>query len=620
MLRQDSPFINPGPAARPNQLAIIQLSKDDLIPVYLRDIEGEHDGYKEGHVLNTRFGSFPHSTLIGAPWGSQIRASNVDTGSRGRKKKNKQAKETATDVKEEEVADGDATGLKRKRGPNDEGEKRIKGEPNHSATAIEDNTAEQAQQITVIGDVKIEVEDEQKDQALQVSESSKHTPKQRKTTTTAARSGFVYILPPTPEIWTSSLPHRTQVVYTPDYSYVLQRIRARPGSRLIEAGSGSGSFTHASARAVYDGETGFHDGTGPTGKVFSFEFHEQRFEKMKKEISEHGLNRIVEINHRDVYKDGFLVDGKSPEADAVFLDLPAPWLALPHLSRRRVKNGSEMEGIQNGAEGNGHDEEKWISALNPKRSTYICTFSPCIEQVTRTVSEMRKLGWVEIDMVEIAHRRINVHRDKIGLDVVSDRGAQQAPGNVAEALVKLKEIEVKTAEHNAKMFAGKSKAKKTDEDDDMDDYIPPPEKITAEGSAQQPRGAEEGATKKAAVKPFLQGRLVTRPEAETKAHTSYLVFAVLPREWTEEDEAAAAARWPVGEEPPKTIGAMDRASRKAQRREMMQGNRKKNDKLKSSHVQRLDLTTEEAKSQAQEIEADKIVEDAELDKVKTEEA
>lgn len=618
MLRQDSPFLNPGPAARPNQLAIIQLSKDDLIPVYLRDTEGEHDGYKEGHVLNTRFGSFPHSTLIGAPWGSQVRASNVDTGSRGRKKKNKQAKETATNVKEEGTADGDAPGLKRKRGPNDEGEKRVKGEPDQPATTIEDNTAEQAQQITVTGDAENEVESEQNDQALQVSESSKPPQKQQKTTATAARSGFVYILPPTPEIWTSSLPHRTQVVYTPDYSYVLQRIRARPGSRLIEAGSGSGSFTHASARAVYDGETGFHDGTGPTGKVFSFEFHEQRFEKMKKEISEHGLDRTVEINHRDVYKDGFLVDGKSPEADAVFLDLPAPWLALPHLSRRRVKNGSEMEGIQTGAEGNGEDEEKWISPLNPKRSAYICTFSPCIEQVTRTVSEMRKLGWVEIDMVEIAHRRINVHREKIGLDVISDRGAQQAPGNVAEALAKLKEIEVKTAEHNAKMFAGNSKAKKTDEDDDMDDYAPPPQKMTAESSAQQPKGAEEGSTKEPAVKPFLQGRLVTRPEAETKAHTSYLVFAVLPREWTEEDEAAAAARWPVvGDEPPKTIGAMDRASRKAQRREMMQGNRKKNDKLKSSHVQRLDLTTEEAKSQAQEIKAEEIVEDA---KVKVEEA
>lgn len=612
MLRQDSPFLNPGLVARPNQLAIIQLSKDDLVPVYLRDTEGEHDGYKEGHVLNTRFGSFPHSTLIGVPWGSQVRASNVDTGSRGRKKKNKQVKEAVIDDKESGPTETDATGLKRKRDPNDEGEKRVKGAPDQPAAAIKDNTAEQAQETTVIGEAGTDVENKQEQQTIRKSESSKPPQKQQKTT--AARSGFVYILPPTPEIWTSSLPHRTQVVYTPDYSYVLQRIRARPGSRLIEAGSGSGSFTHASARAVYDGETGFHDITGPTGKVFSFEFHEQRFEKMRKEISEHGLSRLVEINHRDVYKDGFLVDGKSPDADAVFLDLPAPWLALPHLSRRRVKTGSEMEGIQTGGKGRTEEEEKWISPLNPKKSAYLCTFSPCIEQVTRTVSEMRRLGWVEIDMVEIAHKRINVFREKIGLDVVSDRGAQQAPGNVEEALAKLKEIEVKTAEHNAKMFASNSKAKKTDDDDDMDDYDPLPRKTPAEGDAGEIKGAGKY-TKEAAVKSFLQGRLVTRPEPELKAHTSYLVFAVLPREWTEEDEAAAAARWPVGEEPPKIVGAMDRASRKAQKREMMQGSRKKNDKAKTSHVQRLDLTTEKAKAQAQGIEAEKVVEDAEFEKV-----
>ena len=53
-----------------------------------------------------------------------------------------------------------------------------------------------------------------------------------------------------------ALPHRTQVVYTPDYSYILQRLKVRPGSRIIEAGAGSGSFTHASARAVFSGYPG----------------------------------------------------------------------------------------------------------------------------------------------------------------------------------------------------------------------------------------------------------------------------------------------------------------------------------------------------------------------------
>ena len=42
---------------------------------------------------------------------------------------------------------------------------------------------------------------------------------------------------------------------------------------------------------------------------------------------------------------------------------------------------------------------------------------------------------------------------------------------------------------------------------------------------------------------FKEGRLVHRTEPELKTHTSYLVFAVLPREWTGEDEERARGRW-----------------------------------------------------------------------------
>jgi tRNA (adenine57-N1/adenine58-N1)-methyltransferase len=42
----------------------------------------------------------------------------------------------------------------------------------------------------------------------------------------ATTNGFIHLLLLTPENWTSSLPHKTQVVYTPDYSYILYRIHA----------------------------------------------------------------------------------------------------------------------------------------------------------------------------------------------------------------------------------------------------------------------------------------------------------------------------------------------------------------------------------------------------------
>jgi tRNA (adenine57-N1/adenine58-N1)-methyltransferase len=46
-------------------------------------------------------------------------------------------------------------------------------------------------------------------------------------------------------------------------------------------------------------------------------------------------------------------------------------------------------------------------------------------------------------------------------------------------------------------------------------------------------------------KAYKEGNLVHKTEPEVKTHTSYLVFAVLPMEWSEEEEANAAARWPV---------------------------------------------------------------------------
>src|SRR5690606_30783551 len=90
-----------------------------------------------------------------------------------------------------------------------------------------------------------------------------------------APSGFLHVLAPTSELWTMSLPHRTQVVYTPDSSYILHRLKARPGTCLIEAGAGSGSFTHAAVRSAYSGYPA--DGKDESkGKIFSYEYHATR--------------------------------------------------------------------------------------------------------------------------------------------------------------------------------------------------------------------------------------------------------------------------------------------------------------------------------------------------------
>ena len=433
-----SSFLSPGPVAHEGALASLHLRRDLSLPILLSNAASaaEDEGYAEGRVTNTRFGSFPHSTIIGTPWGSQIRASKVDTGSRGRDQNH---------------------GKKRK-----------------------------AKNITGAKD-----EDEA---ATKEAET--------------ASSGFLHVLHPTPESWTYSLPHRTQVVYTPDYSYILYRIRARPGTILIEAGSGSGSFTHAAARAVFSGYPGdLANGDSlstPTnyGKVYSYEYHSERHDKVRKEMEVHGLSSIVTASHHDVYKDGFLLShsdpetpSKSPAASSIFLDLPAPWSALPHLTRTDP------------------------SPLDPSLPVSLCTFSPCIEQVQKTVSHLRRYNWIDIETVEVSNHRIDVRREYTGYEYDGMRGVNPFAATVDSAVEKLKEVESRAQNFHA---GSQNKSDGTT-----------PKKTTRFQNTQSYANKIL----------FREGQLIHRTEPEMKTHTSYLVFAVLPREWTAEDEEREREKW-----------------------------------------------------------------------------
>ena len=483
-----SPFLDPGSCSQPDSLVILHLKRDLQIPTLLREKDELNEGYSEGKVTNTRFGSFPHSTLIGVPWGSQVRASAVDTGSRGRKG----------------LTESRHKGEKRKRGP---------------------ETPEGSTPPT-----------EEREDALVQKEA------------VAASTGFVHLLPPTPESWTTSLPHRTQVVYTPDYSYILQRLRARPGTVIIEAGAGSGSFTHAAARAVFNGYPERSTENPPTvpltkqrnGKVWSFEFHQQRVDKLDAEIKEHGLDRIVEITHRDVCADGFLPteeSGNALQAEAVFLDLPAPWLALEHLTRkpateeRSVNNRAEMslseDDVPSLSKATSRRSDR--TPLNPNAPVRICTFSPCIEQVQRTVTTLRQIGWVEIEMVEIAAKRIEVRRERVGLQEEGLRGVNASPASVDEAVTRLRELE------------GCTKSFHENTPPDISELSGP---NGAVWSISKQKRLENIRDAQADRKLYKEGNLIHRAEPELKTHTSYLVFAILPQQWTAEDERKAQQSWP----------------------------------------------------------------------------
>lgn len=52
-------------------------------------------------------------------------------------------------------------------------------------------------------------------------------------------NGWAYVLYPTPELWTQTLPHRTQIIYTPDISLIMFMLELKPGSIVIESGNKS---------------------------------------------------------------------------------------------------------------------------------------------------------------------------------------------------------------------------------------------------------------------------------------------------------------------------------------------------------------------------------------------
>lgn len=471
-----SPFLTPSPNSQLDQLALLHLRRDNTIPAILRLHDTENLGYKEGNVTNTRFGSFPHSTLFDQPWGSQLIASKVDTGSRGRALQARQLKKRKADQLDSPSA-----------------------AENEDADADNDKPAYEA--------------------------------------ATAASSGFLHLLCPTPELWTASLPHRTQVVYTPDYSYVLHRLGARPGSTIIEAGAGSGSFTHASARAVFNEYPNTNPSTTKRrrrqGKVCSFEFHKQRATKIRDEVNEHGLDGIVQVTHRDVYQDGFLLDDAegnpktSPKANAIFLDLPAPWLALKHLVRNPPEGGE--------------------SPLDPTSSVHICTFSPCMEQVQHTISALRQYNWLHISMVELQHRRIEVKRERTGLEYEGMRGANVVPRNIEDAVQKMRVVEERSIRFRELLSRQEQEQEQAKNNNDT---------TQNENERETENGAADDTTISAADLPsftpsdvssipaYAQGRLVHRSEPDLKTHTSYLVFAILPREWSDEDEKKCAEKWP----------------------------------------------------------------------------
>jgi len=310
--------------------------------------------------------------------------------------------------------------------------------------------------------------------------------------------GFVHVLRPTPELWTMALPHRTQILYLADIAFITSWLDIKPGSKVIEAGTGSGSFSHSITRTI-----------GPTGHLWSYEFHEARALKAREEFAQHGMSETVTLTHRNVCKEGFTV---FDTADAVFLDLPAPWDAVDHAK----------------------------AALRKDRSTRICCFSPCMEQVLRTVNALNEAGFTDITMYETLIRPHETSQFP-ALKSVREVGENLKLLAVKREAKRQKQIANSRARNQQKTQIGANGVAKRKRDEGGEQLDDTSKRIKTDeedaGEIQVPSVASLNPTLHDGTSlPDTTGPAATSPPRslnvskvfpEVRGHTSYLTFACL---------------------------------------------------------------------------------------------
>ncbi len=167
-----------------------------------------------------------------------------------------------------------------------------------------------------------------------------------------------YVTRPTIVDMLSVLKRFTQVIYPKDIAYIVLSSGIGPGSRVVEAGTGTGYLTSILAYYVR-----------PSGRVYTYEVREDFYKMAVENFERIGLLPYITARRRDI-REGI----KESEVDAVFLDMPDPWSVA----------------------------EPAYDAL--RHGGVITVFVPSVNQVARSLEGLKKAGFRRIEAVEIMHR------------------------------------------------------------------------------------------------------------------------------------------------------------------------------------------------------------------------
>ena len=172
-----------------------------------------------------------------------------------------------------------------------------------------------------------------------------------------------YVLKPLPSDYVIYMGRKTQIIYPEDAGLIIMYSGIKPGSKVIEAGCGSGALTCILGTYVQ-----------PNGHIYSYNIREKSLRTAVRNITRANLQEYISIKYGDI-----LVDELDHEnIDSVILDMPQPWEAIS-----KVKKYLKLSGT-------------------------LVSFSPTIEQVKKTTFALQRNDFTEIYTYELIKRTLQV--------------------------------------------------------------------------------------------------------------------------------------------------------------------------------------------------------------------
>lgn len=176
-----------------------------------------------------------------------------------------------------------------------------------------------------------------------------------------------YLFQPGIEELIKTTKRNTQIMYAKDIGYTLLKLSIINGTKVIEAGTGSGSLTQIIAAVI-----------GNEGHLYSYEVRPEMQNLAKKNLRRLGIEERVTFIQKNI-EDGF--DQKN--IDAIFLDVPNPYDYLDQVKKSLIPGG------------------------------FFGTILPTTNQIIKLLIELRRKKFAFIEVSEIMLRHYQAEETKL---------------------------------------------------------------------------------------------------------------------------------------------------------------------------------------------------------------